>query len=442
MDFQSCDYPMRKRVASRRAMLCEIKMHYEAMGRTIFIAVMLLLVSCLRTVAEPQIEDKGTAVTPQRVILYDEDQYDPKGRRYTGSAVWHTETVSPAPGMAAELTARADIEIPERHMHITWSLRRNTDRSLPATHTIEVIFKLGMDFAERGIDNVPGVLMKSTEHERGVPLAGLSVKVTDNYFLIGLSAKTADTRRNMQLLRERDWLDIPIVYTNGKRAILAIQKGEPGKNAFVEVLDGAAPNRPANSKANVISQSVAHQPTPLQVADEGAPLGLTWGNSVEQLRAQGIELKPFPQKEFGETFLASKLPRALGDQETAALAFGFDDKLFRVAIISRSFENDPYGIAVRSRYSELLTILSEKYGQPQVIQSLGGSIYKEPQYFLAGINAGQSNWYANYETPRLFIQLALVADSSSSARWRIIFEEKDLKKAFDAARKAKEKGAL
>jgi hypothetical protein len=74
--------------------------------------------------------------------------------------------------------------------------------------------------------------MKQTEQTRGVPLAGLAVKVTTGFFLLGLSAVEADMARNMQLLKERLWFDIPIVYTDGKRAILAVEKGNPGQQAF------------------------------------------------------------------------------------------------------------------------------------------------------------------------------------------------------------------
>jgi hypothetical protein len=174
------------------------------------------------------------AAVAQKVVLYDEDPNDPQGKRYVGSAIWRTETVSPGPGLAPELAVRCDVEIPERHLRMTWSLRRNTDKALPASHTIEIMFTLGADFAEGGIANVPGVLMKQTEQARGAPLAGLAVKVTNGYFLIGLSAVDVDVQRNIQLLKERDWFDIPIVYTSGKRAILAIEKGSPGARAFEE----------------------------------------------------------------------------------------------------------------------------------------------------------------------------------------------------------------
>ncbi len=170
----------------------------------------------------------------QRVVLYEEDPNDPQGKRYVGSAIWRTETVSPGAGLAPELAVRADVEIPERRMTVTWSLRRNTDKSLPASHTIEIMFKLPPDFPDGGIANIPGILMKQSEQARGTPLAGLAVKVTNGYFLIGLSAVETDVQRNVQLLKERPWFDIPIVYANGGRAILAMEKGPPGDRAFAE----------------------------------------------------------------------------------------------------------------------------------------------------------------------------------------------------------------
>ncbi|MGH6665598.1 MAG: hypothetical protein ACREB2_11965 [Pseudolabrys sp.] len=182
----------------------------------------------------PATANAPAVAVAQKVVLYDEDPNDPKGKRYVGSALWRTETVSPGPGLAPELAIRADVEIPERHMRMTWSLRRNTDKALPASHTIEIMFTLPADFPEGGIANVPGVLMKQDEQARGVPLAGLAVKVTNGYFLIGLSAVDVDVQRNVQMLKERDWFDIPIVYTSGKRAILALEKGTPGARAFEE----------------------------------------------------------------------------------------------------------------------------------------------------------------------------------------------------------------
>jgi len=177
---------------------------------------------------------QNVPATAQRVVLYEEDPSNPQGKQYVGSAVWRTETVSPGSGLAPELQVRADITIPERNMSVTWKLRRNTDQALPASHTIEIMFNLPPDFPGGGVANVPGVLMKESEQARGVPLAGLAVKVTNGFFLIGLSAVDADVQRNMQLLKDRPWFDIPIVYNNGGRAILAMEKGAPGDRAFAD----------------------------------------------------------------------------------------------------------------------------------------------------------------------------------------------------------------
>jgi hypothetical protein len=177
--------------------------------------------------------EAGADVT-QKVVLYEEDPADPNGKRSVGSAIWRTETVTPSPGQAPELAVRADVEVPERKLVMTWSLHRNVDKTLPASHTVEIVFKLPADFSAGGISNVPGILMKQAEQTRGVPLSGLAVKVTNGFFLIGLSSVEADKVRNLQLLKDGAWFDIPVVYNNNRRAILAMEKGTPGERAFAE----------------------------------------------------------------------------------------------------------------------------------------------------------------------------------------------------------------
>ena len=184
--------------------------------------------------------DASADNTPQKVVLYQEDPNDPAGKRYVGSAVWRTESVPPSPGQKPNIAARADIEIPAQNISIRWSLRRNDDKALPASHTIEMMFTLPPNFPHGGITNIPGVLMKQSESTRGVALAGLAVKVANNFFLIGLSSVAANMRRNIELLEELSWIDIPVVYGDGKRAIIAIEKGAPGERAFTDVL-GQAP---------------------------------------------------------------------------------------------------------------------------------------------------------------------------------------------------------
>jgi hypothetical protein len=177
----------------------------------------------------------GGAAVAQKVVLYEEDPGEPQGRQFVGSVVWRTERVSPSsPGQPEELAISAEVEIPDRNLGIKWSLRRDADQSQSTSHTVEVMFRVPQDFAPGSIANVPGILMKQTEQTRGAPLAGYAVQVTSNYYLIGLSAAPPDRENNLRLLKERGWLDIPLVYGNKRRAILAIEKGSPGERAFAE----------------------------------------------------------------------------------------------------------------------------------------------------------------------------------------------------------------
>jgi hypothetical protein len=184
-------------------------------------------------VGQPSSSD-NVAPVAQRVVLYDEDPGDPKGKQYVGSVIWRTEPVKGAGNAKPDIAVRADIDIPDRKFKMTMSFRRNSDSSLPASHTAELTFILPQDFAGGGVGNVPGILMKSNEQARGTPLSALAVKVTDGFFLVGLSNVDSERTRNLQLLKERSWFDVPLVYTNQRRAIIAIEKGAPGERAFNE----------------------------------------------------------------------------------------------------------------------------------------------------------------------------------------------------------------
>ena len=193
---------------------------------------LMMLVTILRSCpgyAEPRL-----ASLAQTAVLYEEDPNDPMGKRLAGSAIWRTESISPGRGQPPEPAIRVDVEIPERNLAMNLSIRRNADPSLPASHTFEIMFKLPADFSFGGIANVPGILMKQAENARGVPLAGLSVKVTTNFFMVGLSSVDADRARNVSLLKERSWIDIPVIYNNNRRAIIALEKGTSGARAFAE----------------------------------------------------------------------------------------------------------------------------------------------------------------------------------------------------------------
>jgi hypothetical protein len=171
----------------------------------------------------------------QRAVLYEEN---PGGgqqfQNFVGTAVWRTEAVN-APGRAPDLGLRIDIEIPERKVNVTLKMRRNTDPSFPASHTIEVIFNVPAGDAFGGVADMRGIRAKGGETAQGTPIAAEVQKVKEGYFLLALPNMQEDS--NLSMLRERDWLDLPFVYANGRRAVLTFQKGTPGERALREVLN-------------------------------------------------------------------------------------------------------------------------------------------------------------------------------------------------------------
>jgi hypothetical protein len=198
------------------------------------------------TAAQPLTPSPGAEATivAQNAVLYEEQPDAPqRGQAFRGSVTWRTESVSTGSNAPLETAVKGEVDIPERKIKATVTIRKNVDPALPATHTLEIQFQVPSDFPNGGISNVPGVLMKQSAQQRGVPLQGLSVKVTNGFFLVGLADSPTDQGRNAQLLKERGWIDVPVLYDNGRRAIMTLEKGVPGDRVFADAFAawGSAP---------------------------------------------------------------------------------------------------------------------------------------------------------------------------------------------------------
>jgi hypothetical protein len=177
----------------------------------------------------------GTPAT-QRAILYEETPDRQSGSAYPGTAVWKVMQAPTGVGNGHQTELQVQVTVPNRHVELKMALKRNLDPTLPASHTIDLQFKLPADFPNGAIANVPGILFKPTEQAAGTALAGLSVRVMNNFFLIGLSSTAAEQAHNLDVMRQNGWIDLPILYENGRRAVLTIQKGDAGTKAFDEAI--------------------------------------------------------------------------------------------------------------------------------------------------------------------------------------------------------------
>ncbi len=177
----------------------------------------------------------GAVPVAQKAVLYEEPLDSAKaaaGVTQINAAV----TWSYNPDGADGAVVVANLDVPERGLKIKVTFRKNSDQSLPASHLIEIITQADGNFPGKSISNVPRLVLKPAEDARGQPLIGASAKVADGFFWIALSALDNDIQNNLTLLKERSWIDLPLVYETGQRAILTFEKGTPGERAVDQAL--------------------------------------------------------------------------------------------------------------------------------------------------------------------------------------------------------------
>ncbi len=190
--------------------------------------------------AQPQPQSQPGQPTPpppradvsvaQRAVFYEEDAANPQQpKAFPGRAVWRLEGVNAGQGQPLETAVRGVVEIQEAGLVLNLLIRRNSDPTLPASHTIELNFTTRAGEPGRNIRDVGLLQFKNEEAARGTPIAGLPVPVRENLFLIGLSNLQSDIERNVDLIVRRNWIDLPVRMASGQRAILSIEKGPAGE---------------------------------------------------------------------------------------------------------------------------------------------------------------------------------------------------------------------
>ncbi|MGU3576874.1 transcriptional regulator [Brucellaceae bacterium C25G] len=180
-------------------------------------------------------EQAGVAVG-QKAFFYEESSGNNAGSAQTGSVVWSVVQDSPGDGEPEEPAIRAEVTIPDTQLRMQMTIRRNADQSLPASHLIEMMFLVPDDFSGGVVDNVQRITFKDTEQAAGNPLIAISSKIADNFFIVALNDARTAVDTNLSLMRGLQWVDIPITYRNGRRALISLEKGVPGDKVFNDVL--------------------------------------------------------------------------------------------------------------------------------------------------------------------------------------------------------------
>ena len=185
--------------------------------------------------AQPTQPDVAVA-NGEKMFLYEERLGQSSPTAIPGTVAWSVKEESPGGDAKPEPAIQAQITVPDRGLTALMTIKRNADPSLPASHVIEFVFSLPQNFEGGAIDGVQRVSMKRTEQDRGDALIAVPAKITDDFHMIALNDFAEAVGSNTELLRSRGWIDIPLTYRNGRRALLTLEKGQSGNEAFSQAM--------------------------------------------------------------------------------------------------------------------------------------------------------------------------------------------------------------
>ncbi len=151
-----------------------------------------------------------------------------------GSVVW--TAIPPIAGQPATVGVKAEADIPDLKMHAIMTMRKNSDPSLPASHTIDLRVTFGDGAEVKGIKDMRVPSMRRDDPPAQDPLAGVRVKISDSYFLVGLNRADADVARNTDLIASRGWFDFPMLLNDDRIAKLTFEKGADGERILSAAL--------------------------------------------------------------------------------------------------------------------------------------------------------------------------------------------------------------
>ncbi|MGB6495089.1 MAG: hypothetical protein WBF00_16280, partial [Methylocella sp.] len=174
-------------------------------------------------------------VARRAALLVEAPEEKSKVKTYLGTVVWRVDNVSTGPDEPLSSAVRADIDIPDEKLQVAMTIQKNFDGTLPASHTMTLMFAVPQDSPLGNIKQISVLQMRREDSPSGESLKGITVPVTENSFLVGLSRGDAEAF-NLDLLRSRQWLDVPMVLANGHIAKLTFEKGPSGQRALDDAM--------------------------------------------------------------------------------------------------------------------------------------------------------------------------------------------------------------
>jgi hypothetical protein len=179
----------------------------------------------------PAADQAAQIGSPEKMFLYEERLGQASPAAIVGAVTWSVVEEKGDDGRPSP-SVQGSITVPERGLTAMVTFKRNSDPSLPASHVVEIVFSVPPNFEGGSIDSVQRIAMKATEQDRGDPLIAVPAKITDDFHMVALNDFPDARKTNLDLLKNRGWIDIPVTYRNGRRALLTMAKGQTGTDAF------------------------------------------------------------------------------------------------------------------------------------------------------------------------------------------------------------------
>ena len=131
-----------------------------------------------------------------------------------------------------------DITIPDAKMTAIILFQPNKDAAFPASHTLKIRFvpEAGSPLGVVKAIDVPEMREENTP--AGTRLLGLAATIAENNFLAALAQGEAVVPRNLELIRNRGWLDVPFRLGSGQYGKMVVEKGAAGDRVLNEALAG------------------------------------------------------------------------------------------------------------------------------------------------------------------------------------------------------------
>ena len=198
-------------------------------------------------------------------------------------------------------------------------------------------------------------------------------------------------------------LKLSAVATEEQSMAMLQQKYLTAKYGLAEVKLATVQDNAATASGKKESTNKTTQEQPPLLPPAEGPFGLEAGLTQKNIEDMiGAKLKPLPDSV--NLYTSDTLPKQNADFEMYGLLISPKAGLCQIRAVGKNIDTDSYGLALKSRFEDLSSSLSSLYGKAETTDLvLEGSIWKEPQDWMMGLNKKErflsATWKGTKETP-------------------------------------------